>query len=374
MRTVVAEDVQSLAPHLAAWDELAVSAGRPFCSPAWMLSWWSEARAGDARLRVTLVLDGDDLLGVGPFFAQVGALAIVEMRLLGAGFSHRIGLLARPGEEEPVACLLAHALAATRPRPASIVFEGVDALDPLPALFAAAWPSRRAPHQRLDGVMSAPAVELDGSFETWLERRGRRFRKEARRTARRLEEEGVQGRLASDPRAIDALFELHNARWRGRGGSHVGRGAQRAIAAAARELGDSGRLQVALLEAPTGPVAADLVLRAGDAAAFWGGGFDPAWARNAPGTQAMLLALRSLADDGARTADLGGGAHEYKLRLADGDQPIEWRTVFPRGIRYPLVRARLIPKHVGIALRGLLHRLPPRVRQRLRRLRADRLA
>jgi hypothetical protein len=130
-------------------------------------------------------------------------------------------------------------------------------------------------------------------------------------------------------------------------------------------------LQIALLEAPTGAVAAELVLRAGDTAAFWGGGFDPAWARNAPGTQAMLLALRSLATSGVRTADLGGGAHEYKLRLADVDRPIEWRTVFPRGIRYPLIRALLVPKHIRIALRDLAHRLPPKAHERLRRLRDD---
>jgi CelD/BcsL family acetyltransferase involved in cellulose biosynthesis len=374
MRVIVAEDVQSLAPHLAAWDEMAVRTGRPFCSPAWMLSWWREARTGDARLRVALVLDGNELVGIGPFFAQIGRLGIVEMRLLGAGFSHRIGPLARPGEEEPVACLLAQALAAMRPQPASIVFEGVDGHDPFPDLIAAAWPSRRAPRQRVDAVMSAPAIELDASYETWLERRDRRFRKEVRRTARRLDEEHVKGRLAGDSRAIDALFDLHHARWSRRGGSHVGEGAQRAIAAAARELAGSDRLDVALLEGPAGPVAAELVLRAGDTAVFWGGGFDPAWARNAPGTQAMLLALRSLAGRGVRSADLGGGAHEYKLRLADRDQPIEWRTVFPIGIRYPLIRARLVPKHIVSALRRFLRRLPPKARQRLRRLRDDRLA
>jgi CelD/BcsL family acetyltransferase involved in cellulose biosynthesis len=296
------------------------------------------------------------------------------MRLLGAGFSHRIGPLARPGEEEPVACLLAQALAAMRPRPASIVFEGVDGRDPFPDLIAAAWPSRRAPRQRVDAVMSAPAIQLDGSYESWLERRDRRFRKEVRRTARRLDEERVTGRLAGDSQAIDALFELHHARWSGRGGSHVGEGAQRAIASAARELAGSHRLDVALLEGLTGPVAAELVLRAGDTAVFWGGGFDPAWARNAPGTQAMLLALRYLAGRDVRSADLGGGAHEYKLRLADRDQPIEWRTLFPIGIRYPLIRARLVPKHIVSALRRCLRRLPPKARQRLRRLRDDRLA
>jgi hypothetical protein len=212
MRALVAEGADALAPHLPAWDALAVEAQRPFCAPAWMLAWWEHARRGDARLRTILVLDGEELIGIGPFFAQVGPLGTVEMRLLGAGFSHRIGVLARAGEEEPVACLLAQALAGLQPSPASIVFEGIDASDPWPDLIAAAWPTRRAPRQRLDARMSAPGIDLEDGYGRWLERRERRFRKEARRTARRLAEGNVRAQLSDDARAIDALFELHRAR------------------------------------------------------------------------------------------------------------------------------------------------------------------
>ena len=98
-QTIVVEDRESLEPYLDAWDALAVEHSRPFCAPAWMLSWWSEARTGDARLRVVLVSDEQGLAGVGPFFAEVGPLGLVEMRLLGAGFCHRIGPLARAGAE-----------------------------------------------------------------------------------------------------------------------------------------------------------------------------------------------------------------------------------------------------------------------------------
>lgn len=368
MRAIVAEQEASLAPHLAAWDALAVRASRPFCAPAWMLSWWREGRAGDARLRVVLVLDEHGLAGVGPFFAQVGPLGLTEMRLLAAGFSHRIGPLARPGVERPVAGALARALAEMRPRPASVVFEGIDAQDPWPELIASQWPARRRPRRRTDATMDAPAIALDGAYEQWLERRERRFRKESRRTARRLEEEGVQGLMAWGEDAVGTLLTLHYARWEGRGASNVGAEAERVIAAAARELGGERRLGVALLRAPSGAVAAELVLRAGDTAVFWGGGFDPAWSRNAPGTQAMLLALQTLAQEGVRCADLGGGAHEYKRRLADGDRPLAWRTVFPRGRRYPLIRARLAPKHARHALRGLARRLPAQRRAQMTRL------
>jgi CelD/BcsL family acetyltransferase involved in cellulose biosynthesis len=216
--------------------------------------------------------------------------------------------------------------------------------------------------------MDAPAIELGGAYEQWMERRGRKFRKEARRTARRMEEEQVQGRISGETEAIEALLSLHHARWEERGGSNVGAAAGPVITSAAHALAPDSRLIVALLEGPKGPVAAELVVLAGGTAAFWGGGFDPAWASFAPGTQAMLLALRHLAERGVQVADLGGGEDEYKRRLADGDQPLVWRTLFPRGARYPLLRLRLAPKQLGQAVRRSARRLPPRWRNLLRRL------
>jgi CelD/BcsL family acetyltransferase involved in cellulose biosynthesis len=371
LRPLVVERPEELAPHAEAWDALAAAAGRPFCAPAWMLAWWSEGRSGDARLRVVLALDGDGaLVGVGPFFAQV-AFGLAEYRLLGAGFSHRVGPLARAGRERAVANALAAGLAAASPTPASVVFEGIDAGEAWPELIADGWPRADRdcrPRLRTDVEMDAPGIVLDGGYEAWMARRERKFRKEARRVKRRLEEEGVNGRLAGEPAAVDALLRLHHARWEERGGSNVGDEARRVIAAAMRAFDDERRIAVALLEGPDGPVAADLVLRAGDALGFWGGGFDAAWARHAPGTQTMLLALEAAAADGARSADLGGGAHDYKWRLSDENRPLAWRTLFPPGRRYPLIRLRLAPKHLRFALRGWVRRLPERRQAQLRRL------
>jgi CelD/BcsL family acetyltransferase involved in cellulose biosynthesis len=369
LRTLVVEHADELTPHLEAWDALAIAAGLPCCTPAWMLAWWQEGRSGDARLRVVLAFDErDELVGVGPFFAQVGPLRLAEYRLLGAGFSHRVGPLARPGREREVAAAIAGSLAAAAPAPASVVFEGIDAADPWPELVADGWPTGRRPRLRTDVTMDAPAIALDADYEAWMARRERKFRKEARRTGRRLEEEGVSRRVTADDDAIEALLRLHYARWEDRGGSNVGEEARRVIGAAARAFDDEARLGVALLEGPDGPVAAELVLRAGDAVAFWGGGFDPAWAKSAPGTQTMLLALATAAESGVRTADLGGGAHDYKWRLSDANRPLAWRTLFPPGRHYPLIRLRLAPKHLRFGARRLARRLPEERQDQLRRL------
>ena len=361
------EQPDELDPYIEAWDALAATAGRPFCAPGWMLAWWREGRSGDARLRVVLALEADGtLVGVGPFFAQV-SLGLAEYRLLGAGFCHRIGPLATAGREREVAAAIAGGLASATPTPDSVVFEGIDAADPWPELTAEAWAGRLRPHLRTDVTMDAPSIALAADYETWVGRRERKFRKEVRRTARRLEEEGVNGRITADPDAVEALIRLHHTRWRARGGSSLGAEAQRVVAAAAATL-DEQRLAIALLEGPDGPIAAELVLRAGGSIVFWAGGFDPAWARHAPGTQAMLLALEAAAAAGVREADLGGGAHEYKWRLSDGNRPLAWRTLFPRGPRYPLIRLRLAPKHVRFGARALARRLPGERQQQLRRL------
>ena len=372
LQPLVVERPEDLALYLDAWDALAAEARRPFCAPAWLLAWWREGRSGDARLRVVLALDADGgLVGVGPFFAQVGPLRLAEYRLLGAGFCHRIGPLARAGQERAVAAAIAAGLSSAVPAPASVVFEGIDASDRWPELVADGWVAARAgrrPRLRTDVTMDAPSIELDADYEAWMARRERKFRKEARRVARRLEEEGVHGRLTNEPSAIEALLALHHARWEERGGSSVGGEAQRVATEASRLLDDEQRLAIALLEGPDGPIAAELVLRAGDAVVFWTGGFDPAWAKHAPGTQAMLLALESAAAAGVREADLGGGAHDYKWRMSDGNRPLAWRTLFPSGRRYPLIRLRLAPKHARFAARGWVRRLPEQHQAQLRRL------
>jgi len=367
--TAVIDDADALEPFLDRWDELAVAAGRPFCAPAWMLGWWHAARSGDARLRVVVVRDGDELIGVGPFFAQVSRLGLAELRLLGAGLSHRLAPLARPGREREVAAAIASALAVTRPTPANVVFEGVDADDPWPQLFAEAWPGSRRPRMRTDLVMAAPVVDLAGGYEQWLARRTRRFRKSVGRRARRLAEAGVSSRIATDAAAVETLLRLHHERWEERGGSSIDGTACAVICHAAERLAAERRLAVVLLETQDGTaIAAELMLTAGETAVLWGGGFACDWARLGPGTQTLLVALDAAAADGATVVDLGGGAQPYKDQLSDRDAPLAWRMICPPGPRHWLLLLQLAPKRAKARLRRAAHRLPPGARDVLRRI------
>src|SRR4051812_15232323 len=96
----VLDDVDAVAAHAGAWDALAVALGRPFCAPAWALGWWRHAAPhGALGLRPVVVTDGDEVIGVAPFFAQRKSPGRADLRLLGAHTSHRIAPLAAAGRE-----------------------------------------------------------------------------------------------------------------------------------------------------------------------------------------------------------------------------------------------------------------------------------
>ncbi len=114
-----------LAPYIESWDALAVAAGRPYASPAWMLAWWRTAAPKGAQLRVAVATDGDGaLVGVAPFWCSRRGFGGTWLRLLGAPVCAPTEPLARPGSEREAAAALARALADTRPSPAFLAFDG----------------------------------------------------------------------------------------------------------------------------------------------------------------------------------------------------------------------------------------------------------
>ena len=69
MSTVLIHDEAALAPHLADWDRLAVARRQPYSAPAWMLAWWRNVAPPGAALSVVVVREGDEAIGVAPFYA-----------------------------------------------------------------------------------------------------------------------------------------------------------------------------------------------------------------------------------------------------------------------------------------------------------------
>jgi CelD/BcsL family acetyltransferase involved in cellulose biosynthesis len=374
VEVAVLESLDALRQLEAAWDRLAERAARPFSAPAWLLAWWLNAAAPEDLLRVVAVRDGGELAGLAPFITRPGRGRLAEYHMLGAGVAHRLALLSVPGREPEVAGHVAEALAASHPRPACVRVEAVDADSPWGALLRAAWPGRLRPWLREDGTLSAPVVTLEGrTYEEWLGSKSKNFRDQLKRGRRNLDKRGVTVRMAATAeeaeRDLRELVRLHLGRWDERGGSSaLGHGVEAMLRDAARALVPSARMRIWTMELEGRAIASQLCLAAGGEVVYWNGGFDPAASDLKPGFLALAAAVEDAFERGERRFDLGGGAQPYKLRLADGDHPIAWRTLFPRGARYPLTRLQVAPRHARERARAAAQRLDPETRRRIKRL------
>jgi len=364
----------ALAPHLPAWDALAVAARRPYCTPAWMLSWWRHAAPADALLRTLVLVEGDELVAIAPFCARRTAIGPLY-ELLGSPVAARIEPLALPGREEEAALAFTRALSKEEPMPAAVRFLFAVRGSPWPELFRRTWPGK----VRVIGgeVKRAPSVSLAGrDFDGYMAAREAKFRGKLRRYGRRLEDNGARHRLLDTHeevrRGLADFAELHYGRWEDRGGSGaLNPQIERMLQDVEHELLDDGRFRLYAMEIGGRTISAQLFIAAGGEVGYWLGGFDPEWARYGPGNQVVLAAIKDGIERGERRIDLGPGAQEYKLRLADGEDVLESFTLVTRPGRYPLARALGLAKDMRV---GLSKRVPGSVKERLRHVHMRALA
>lgn len=354
-----------LAPLLADWDALAVDRGRPYAAPQWMLSWWRHVPRGPRRLRVVVVHEQGELIGIAPFWTRPLPGGLARYRLLARHSAHRAEPLAAAGRASDVARAVAGALAGASPRPGVIDFEGVSGDPPWAALLAEHWPGSRPAVEESERLV-APVIVLSGSFEGWSRERRSKDRSDAARRERRLREAGGCVRPVENATQLDAALaatlRAHRGRWDLRGGSAVSARAERMAAEAARELFAAGRLRMHVMEIEGETVAGVVNLSAGPEVAGWLIGFGPAAERFAPTVQLALASLRDAFALGAERFDLGSGDDAYKRRLGGVDRPVVFQHVLAPG---PIPRdLRLAPERA----RALWRKLPERVRSTIRAL------
>jgi CelD/BcsL family acetyltransferase involved in cellulose biosynthesis len=365
LTTRVSDDLADVRPYLSDWDELAVACAKPYCAPAWLTSWWLDARPPRGVLRLTLVFDGKELVGVAPWFVEPAVPGLQRVRVLGARCSSRVDLLARPGMEADVAAAFASALASSRPRTDVVLFEGIHDRSAWPGLLVEAWPGPR-PACKQQFTQPAPSLRLEGrTYEEWFASKSRNFRQSMRRRQRALDAEGATVRVASTEgdveRGLRSFSALHHGRWAWRGGSRVlNPGVERMLVAAGRPLVHDCRFRLVSIEVGGKTVSSHIFLSAGGETSHWLGGFDEAWARTQPSLLTILAAIEGAFASGDRRFDLGTGGQDYKYRLSDGSDTIEWTLVIPHGARSIVAATQLLPERALIAA---ARRLSPRTKR-----------
>lgn len=357
------ESPAGLDPIVAGWDALAVAANRPFSAPAWSLAWWRHLAPAGATLQVLAVEDDDGLAGVVPLYASGRGLATLGAKMA------PVEPLAREGIEPAVAAAAAEHLAAGRPRPATVGLRGHESGPEWAALLAGAWPGRAGARVWPELSTAAPRVEFGDGLEAWLAGKSSSFRRDIRRSGRKLEQAGGEFRYATAEtleRDVGEFLRLHRLRLVAQGGSNLpAQGVAEMLTAVGAELLPSGRFRLICLDLDGETIAANLLLAAGREVSAWNSGFDDAHREYSPVMQCLLHAIGDAAERGEGSMSLGAGGQDYKYRLADAEDRIVSTLVLPRGSTYPLARLRLLPSRVRRLVAGSLS---PQAKQRLRRL------
>jgi CelD/BcsL family acetyltransferase involved in cellulose biosynthesis len=374
---VLTERGQLQAVH-AAWDELARAQAAPCSAPSWGLAWWDHAAPAGARLRVIVVRDADEVVGIAPLYCHRDR-GVMRYGFIGDRVSSPVGPLARAGAQTQVAAAIAAELARCRPRPDVVAFGNQPATSPWPDLLRAHWSGRGRPLLLRREGLATPYVGLDGSYDQWVAQQSRNFRQQLRRHRRRLEARGAVFRMVTDAAELDDRIDdfarLHHARFEGRGGSAVlDGGVTRMLSEAGTRMLAGERFRLWVIEAEGKVISAHLLLAAGGRVTYWLGGFDDEWGSEQPALQTLAVALEHTFASGGTVFDLGPGLQDYKLRFTKQTVPGIDALLAPPGPRRALTLARVLPprlRHEAIrrARRAVPQETKDAVRGWLRRVR-----
>jgi CelD/BcsL family acetyltransferase involved in cellulose biosynthesis len=328
MRIETSDSVGELAAH---WDELADRTGaEPWLRPGWVDAWWEAF--GTGGLRIVALMQGDRLAGVLPLMEH-GAV----VRSTSNWHTPEFGLLAESEEFGD----LAQALVSRRPHRVWLGF-----VDPGgPGIVACRAAARAARYRVLERTLEhSPYVPIEGHWDAYRDTLGKKLASELRRRRRRLEEAGrfsfevTDGAGEGLPALLDEGFAVEAAGWKGARDSAIRArpetlGFYRAVAKWAAER---GWLRLAFLRLDGQAFAFDFCIEDNGIHYLLKTGYDPAYARFAPG---MILRYEML----ARAFSIG--LRSYEFLGADEPWKLEWtHTTRERALFQafaPSVRGRL---------------------------------
>lgn len=338
---------------VSAWRRLALLRENPFLTPDWfrvalqvlpgalpyVIAWWV----------------GDEICGVLPLVATtIGPIRVLQ-------FPN-----SRRGDWFGPACLPEHEALMAADVAALLEREGdwnalrFDRLD-----LDSQWPQALvdgdskltlAPRRRCDVL---PYISFgEGGYEAYLAGRSRNFRSQLGRRRRKLEREhGLSFRMTADATELDAdlttFFDLHDERWRKRGGSTMNTPRSRELLCRfARVTHELGWLRLWFAEVDGKPGAAWYGWRVGDRYCYSLSGLSERYERDGLGTVLLAHTIEQAAAEGASTYDLMWGDEGYKKRFETGRRDVgTWwlsggapsRAVVSTGVRSALALESLPP-------------------------------
>jgi CelD/BcsL family acetyltransferase involved in cellulose biosynthesis len=301
------------------WRELAELRENPFLTPEWYEAWLATHPADQPFVAVWRD-EGGDVRGVLPLVrATAGPTA--RLRFAGARRGDWFTPACRVEDEERMGVAVGALLARER---SSWQLAQLDRVDRDSRWLHALWAQEgsRPLRGRLKRTDVLPYIRFDGGgYEDYLAARSRNFRSQLGRRRRKLEaEHGLAFRMTAEAWELDAdlevFFELHEQRWRDRGGSSAlsddAKQLHRRFAAAALER---GWLRLWTAEADGVPAASWYGWRIGDRYCYSLSGLGDGFERLALGTVLLAHTIERAAAEGAAVYDLMWGDEDYKRRF-----------------------------------------------------------
>ena len=311
----------------ANWNELLQSypLATMFSTPEWLTSWW-RSFGKDQQLLVAGFFDaGSRLVGLAPLsLVQVRVAPGVLLRLLrlmgdGSHDSDNLDLPVRPGFENQFGESLLHFLMSQRN-----VWDYCE-LNTLPPQSPGANAMRQQLLEKKWVVTAnsspASAVTLPPTWEEYLSRLSAKERGKIAYYGKRLEKK-YQTRFykceteAELPGCLEALFRLHQDRWRSAGqpGSFGSPARRQFYFDLSRQLLAQGLLEFRMLAVDGQPVAAQFGFRYGNTVSQLQEGYDRKYSSDSVGYMLRARSIRELIAQGVRTYDFLGGESRYKAK------------------------------------------------------------
>jgi CelD/BcsL family acetyltransferase involved in cellulose biosynthesis len=309
------ELVDQFEPLRGDWTRLAAATGNVFAVWEWNELWWRHYGRG-RRLRIAVSRREDgEIDAIVPLFSW-SRRPLRTLRLIGHGHGDRLGPICRHDDTETAAEVFRLALAA----------EPHD-------IFVGDWVAGDRDWASILGgrvvrTTGYPILRFgDASWDEFLARQSRRFRKSVRSARNRLERAHEVSYRSADAASLehdlDAAFRLHRARF----GEHRGclfcgehERFQREFAALALER---GWLRLLLLEVDGAPVCCEYGFIFESAYFAYQGGRDPAWDRHSVGFLLEVESIHRTLAEGAAEYRFLGGEEDYKYRYRTEDPRLE---------------------------------------------------
>ncbi|MDB6136902.1 MAG: cellulose biosynthesis (CelD)-like protein [Verrucomicrobiales bacterium] len=348
LSAAVIDEVAALEALVPGWDELAEASALPTSTGTWNLA---VARAYGEPVRVAVVRDGSEIVGIVPLVERQGPYATRELHIMGANVTVGNAPPSIPGREADVAECATAALARVRPSADRLVLNGMPDRHPWAALMAERWPGAMRRLIKRESVTTEWLIDAQpGGYDAWLAARSARFRSQLRRHHRRLQSLSIRTRVTANtdelPRDLEAFSRLHRARWADRGGSRPMQPAlERTLAEAGPRLLRQGRMFVLSLETDDRIVGSHVWFNAGGHHLGWLGGFDPELRGEPLDFVGKAVCIELAFARGATSLTLGPGDQEHKRRMTDRQETItSWRLPL-RGPRRVTVVGGLAVRH-----------------------------